>query len=389
MAKPAFNTFDPDLAGLLAPVPGALDTGPSMRYDPLFSAIRLAREEDDITLPRGEWERTLKKADWKLVASTCVQLLDGKTKDFQVAAWLCEAWIHLHQIAGLNAGITLLHGYAERYWSTVHPQIDDGDEDSRVAPFVWMNENLPLLLNLHVPLLWVADRKQSVVSLADWDKTLVTDTPTVEQARKAMPGDEKPLTRDDVVAAAASASNLSSLIQAKEQLQRAIAGWSALADLLDSKLLTDPPSIARVGEMLRRIERVVSSLVDGRDVVVAIKQQVLPETTLLHGTSDHNLPEVEVTMQPSNNASAHESVVPVAVLPVNGQINSREDAYRTLEAIAAYLLKTEPHSPTPYLIKRAVTWGRMSLVDLMLEVVREEGDMSRYLSLLGIKESME
>ena len=389
MVKPAFNTFDPDLAGLLAPVPGALDTGPSMRYDPLFSAIRLAREEDDITLPRGEWERTLKKADWKLVASTCVQLLDGKTKDFQVAAWLCEAWIHLHQIAGLNAGITLLHGYAERYWSTVHPQIDDGDEDSRVAPFVWMNENLPLLLNLYVPLLWVADRKQSVVSLADWDKTLVTDTPTVEQARKAMPGDEKPLTRDDVVAAAASASNLSSLIQAKEQLQRAIAGWSALADLLDSKLLTDPPSIARVGEMLRRIERVVSSLVDGRDVVVAIKQQVLPETTLLHGTSDHNLPEVEVTMQPSNNASAHESVVPVAVLPVNGQINSREDAYRTLEAIAAYLLKTEPHSPTPYLIKRAVTWGRMSLVDLMLEVVREEGDMSRYLSLLGIKESME
>ena len=384
MYKTAPAVFAPDLAGLLAPVPGALDTGPSMRYDPLFSAIRLAREEDDITVPRGEWERTLKKADWKLVAATCVQLLDGKTKDFQVAAWLCEAWIHLHQIAGLNAGIALLQGFAERYWETVHPQIDDGDEDARVAPFVWMNENLPLLLNLHVPLLVVADRKQPLVCLADWDKTLVVDTPTLEQSRKAMPGEEKPLTRDDVVAAAC-ASNLSSLIQTKEQLQLAIAGWSALADLLDSKMLNDPPSIARVGEMLRRIERVVSGLVDGRDVVV-IDEPVPPETSAPLETPDQNLPEVEVTMQAPNKAPPPESVAPVGVLPVNGQITSREDAYRTLEAISAYLLKTEPHSPTPYLIKRAVTWGRMSLVDLMLEVVREEGDMSRYLSLLGIKE---
>ena len=70
-------------------------------------------------------------------------------------------------------------------------------------------------------------------------------------------------------------------------------------------------------------------------------------------------------------------------------ITSREDAYRMLEAVAAYLQKAEPHSPTPYLVKRAVTWGRMSLADLMQEVVREEGDIARYFSLLGIKESRE
>lgn len=71
----------------------------------------------------------------------------------------------------------------------------------------------------------------------------------------------------------------------------------------------------------------------------------------------------------------------------SGAITSREDAYRMLEAVAAYLEKAEPHSPTPYLVKRAVSWGRMSLADLMQEVVREEGDIARYFSLLGIKES--
>ena len=73
----------------------------------------------------------------------------------------------------------------------------------------------------------------------------------------------------------------------------------------------------------------------------------------------------------------------------SGSISSREDAYRMLEAVAAFLEKTEPHSPTPYLVKRAVSWGRMSLADLMQEVVREEGDIARYFSLLGIKDSRE
>jgi type VI secretion system protein ImpA len=388
MAVLESSTFAPDLAGLLAPVPGALDTGPSLRYDPLFSVIRQAREEDDTTVPRGEWERTLKKADWKLAAATCLQLLDGKTKDFQLAAWLCEAWIHLHQIAGLNAGIALLHGFAERYWDTVHPQIDDGDEDARVAPFVWLNENLPLVLNLHVPLLQVPDRKQARVTLADWDKTLLVDAPTAEQSRKAVPGEEKPLTRDDVIAAAASANNLSVLIQTKQQLQQAIAGWTALADLLDSKLRTDPPSIARVGEMLRRIERVVSGLVDGRDLAVP-QEPELPNLKPPVETPDPRPPEVQKPMTVPAHPPVAASVFPGAELAISGSINNREEAYRMLEAISAYLMKTEPHSPTPYLIKRAVTWGRMSLVDLMQEIVREEGDMTRYLSLLGIKESSE
>jgi type VI secretion system protein ImpA len=73
----------------------------------------------------------------------------------------------------------------------------------------------------------------------------------------------------------------------------------------------------------------------------------------------------------------------------NGHIKSRADAYRMLEAVAAYLQRTEPHSPTPYLVKRAVTWGHMSLADLMQEVVQEEGDIARYFSLLGIKENRE
>ena len=382
MAAPVFEPFEPDIAALLVPVPGALESGSSMRYEPEFLAIRQAREEDDTTVPRGEWERALKKSDWKLVASTCLQLLGGKTKDFQVAAWLCEAWTHLHQIEGLNAAIQILHGYADKYWQTAHPLIDDGDEDARVAPFVWLNENLPLLLNLRVPLIYVPDRKSAAVSLADWDRTLVVDALTAEQVAKTAPGAEKPLTRD-VVISAASGANLSRLIQTKLQLAQAVRGWTQLAELLDSRVQSSPPSIARVTDMLRRMERVVASLVDGRDVVQVEAQQE-PESEQESQDEWHEPQEVQEVQQ-----TMKQPIKSPANFNLDGSVKSRDDAYRMLESIADFLMKTEPHSPTPYLIKRAVTWGRMSLVDLMLEVVREEGDMTRYLSLLGIKEGSE
>jgi predicted component of type VI protein secretion system len=68
-----------------------------------------------------------------------------------------------------------------------------------------------------------------------------------------------------------------------------------------------------------------------------------------------------------------------------GPIRSRADAYRQLEGIANFLQSIEPHSPTPYLVRRAVSWGRMPLPELMQEVLREEGDLNRLFTVLGLK----
>lgn len=63
---------------------------------------------------------------------------------------------------------------------------------------------------------------------------------------------------------------------------------------------------------------------------------------------------------------------------------NRDEAYAALEAIADYLSRVEPHSPTPYLLRRAVNWGRMPLPELMAEIVREEGDLNRLGNILGL-----
>lgn len=365
--------FLPETEALLAPIPGAEPAGVSMRYDPLYLGVAQAREEDDASLPMGEWERPLKKADWKAVASACSQLLGKRSKDFQAAAWLCESWIHLHQLDGFNAAVDVLTGLVERFWDTAHPQIEDGDDDARAASFIWMNENLPLTLKLHVTLLHLPDRIPSSVSLADWDQALIADNQKSEDKKTGAAG-ANPLTREELTASA-SGKNLAALIALQSRLQIATAKWDALARLLDDKMRNNPPSVARVGEMLRRIERAATSLIDGRVPVQPVASTPVPPSTPSNQ---------EQTMEA---AAPRQEDVPASqglVLP-SGPITSREDAYRMLEAVAAFLEKAEPHSPTPYLVKRAVTWGRMSLADLMQEVVREEGDITRYFSLLGIK----
>jgi type VI secretion system protein ImpA len=63
-------------------------------------------------------------------------------------------------------------------------------------------------------------------------------------------------------------------------------------------------------------------------------------------------------------------------------IADRAHAYRLLEAVAGYLARHEPHSPTPYLVRRAIRWGQMPLAELMRDMLREDGDVARYFSLL-------
>ena len=51
---------------------------------------------------------------------------------------------------------------------------------------------------------------------------------------------------------------------------------------------------------------------------------------------------------------------------------SREEAFEMLQGVAQFFKGSEPHSPVPYLVERAVRWGRMPLEEWLRDVIREE-----------------
>ncbi|MEG2005552.1 MAG: type VI secretion system protein TssA, partial [Bilophila sp.] len=79
-----------------------------------------------------------------------------------------------------------------------------------------------------------------------------------------------------------------------------------------------------------------------------------------------------------------------SALPTVVSVSSREQAYASLAALADYLMRTEPHSPAPWLVKRAVAWGNMSLTELLEELLGQGENLDSIRKLLGIpKENSE
>jgi type VI secretion system protein ImpA len=366
---------------LLKALPGDEPTGISARYDPVYAEIRIARESDDPSLPQGEWERPLKKADWSLVASLCSQTLRERSKDLQIAAWLTEAWIHLHQVEGLRAGIRLIKGMLDTYWEGVHPrQSEDGDYDARVAPLAWMNESIPLTLRLNVGLLPWPDRKPSYISLEDWTKAPLVAQTKSDDDQDNEPNSAAAPSRDELMLVGATTA-APHLLKLRESLTLALTDWKALDAMVDERLSKEAPSLSRVAETLGLIDRAITSLLSNRQNVSATTSRPPAEKAM----------DTDQPAEPTENAGdpAIKSAEPaedfVDLRLATGPIRSRADAYRQLEGIANFLQSIEPHSPTPYLIRRAVSWGRMPLPELMQEVLREEGDLNRLFTVLGLK----
>jgi type VI secretion system protein ImpA len=372
MAK--ITGFVVDLVPLLTPLTQDEPCGPSLRYTDTFAQIKEARSEDDASLPMGEWVRPLKKADWRAVESLCVDALVCRSKDLQIAGWLTEAWIHLHGMDGFIAGTRLLTGLCQSYWQALHPLFEPDEADLRAAPFVWANDALSHTLLLHLPLLPWPDMVPPFINLDQWQRAVSHEfSPKIAKKKTT---DEPPITRQAILDAAQS--HLKSLAELDDSVNRAIDEWAMLTALLDDKLAAEAPSQSKVAETLLKIRQAIRSLLNDRDPRDAIVPQQEPPIT-------ETSPPVSEPVTDSMKDDLTPPPAPMKDAPVlSGPISSRAEAYQLLELVAAYLARTEPHSPTPYLVKRAVTWGRLPLPALMQEVMREEGDLSRYFSMLGI-----
>ena len=79
-----------DLEALLTPISADKPAGESLRYSGVYEAVEEARREDDPSLPQGVWKTELKRADWREAARLCLDALETRAKDLQLAAWLLE-----------------------------------------------------------------------------------------------------------------------------------------------------------------------------------------------------------------------------------------------------------------------------------------------------------
>jgi type VI secretion system protein ImpA len=370
--------FAPDLEALLVPIPGDDPAGVSLRYEGTYDRVREARRADDPSLPQGVWAHELKRADWPGAAELCREALAARSKDLQLAAWLTEAWTGEHGFAGAAAGLAALLGLCEQYWDGAWPRGDDPEEtiDARARVFEWLDGRLVDLLG-QTPLTRPDIADAGTFTWVDRESALRLENTARRDAAGAKDAAAKgavTMARFDRAVALTPAPFHAARAEA---LTRAYDAASRLQTLLDGRCGAGAPGLLRLSALLANLRRWTQGVLPAP----AVEETPAPEPAM------PPTPENAASAAAAEPAQADDApaVVRVAVAPA-GRPTSREEAYRWLATASDYLAAAEPHSPVAYLVRRALAWGRLSLPELTLELMKQGYDLATLRALLGFEE---
>jgi type VI secretion system protein ImpA len=349
-------------ADLLLPISPDRPAGESLRFDPVYDEIKRLREQDDPTLPQGVWQRELKKADWKAVAALCAETLATRTKDLQVAAWLAEAWTHLEGFPGFERGVRLMTSLCRDFWPQLHPSFDEDGIESRIAPVLWIADRLVLPLK-RVPVTAPSSEDALPYGWSAWESGLFLAKQTAPEPK----AEERGLVPQPKFLVSVSLTPTAWFVTLAKQVSGAAAALAELDTVLTEQCgTTAAPSLGPLRAPLAAIQQFISRVLEERRGA----GEIVPAATT----------EAEVPMTQMEVAAA-----PAPPLVAPGAISTRAEAYQQLALAADFLMRTEPHSPVPYLIKRAISWGNMSLAELLAELLSKNADLPTIQTLLGMK----
>lgn len=375
---------------LLAPISKDQPTGVSLRYDPVYDRIQEARREDDASVPQGVWTTKLKRADWPGALTEIETALTKRSKDLQLAVWRVEALLQIEGLPGLTRGIRYLGALSQKFWPTLHPQIEEDDIEARLAPLYWLDEKLPARIG-QLPIAtveWAEDKPrpswfdlQSALRL----EPLASAKP--EDYRRAVEGGAA--TRA-LVEAAMRATPVAFYRKLHDDIRDGLGAIEELRGILNECCGDDAPEMRTFRDQLERLDLLATQhLTERGERLEAAAEgsppppapEPEPELETEAERQDERPAAQEDTEDEDDRVFSTRPARSRPGIPDDLTITSRREAYRLLALAADYLAEVEPHSPTPHLIRRAIAWGRMEFSDLMKELV-EEPDSRRAISKL-------
>lgn len=363
LQKPPVIDFD----AFLAPISEESPAGESLRYSGIYDEIAEARRSEE-ALSQGDWQTDLKTADYRKVIELATDALTNKTKDLQIAAWLSESLVMQHGFVGLRDGLKLVAELQDRFWDTLHPEIDEGDQEGRANAISWMDAQAAFAIR-KVPI------TQGVgYSFIDWEDakrfslppnfdSLPSEQQEALQAEQARAESEGKVSGELWKKARAQTRR-----QFCEELNYAIEECiDALKELnrVDDERY-DRNQVPSTPQLVKSIDDVHTQV----KKILADKREEEPDPT-----EEEDFANGETAEGGSAGSGGGGS---------RGSIDGRAEALRRLGEIASFFQRTEPHSPVSYLVQRAVKWGSMPLETWLQEVVKDENVLGNIRETLGL-----
>jgi type VI secretion system protein ImpA len=326
-----------NLDKLLAPIGPDRPCGEDLAFSSEVDAINRARQADDPSLEQGAWVTDLKEADWKFVAKQCTQLIETRSKDLQLAAWLAEALSRTAGLRALGDSLLVVAGLCERWWDGLYPLPDEGGVEQRIGILAWL-------------------AARGAGWLRDIALTPPPDAVGLRDLDVARTRGEEALAR---IEAARQRGTPGFHTGVRNDALHCLAALDRLERCLDERLGTDGPSLRGMRGALDDVLSFVPTMANVEEPGAA---------------------------EPPGSAPVPQPAPDAVRLPARGAgPQNRDEALALLRMVAAYFRRTEPHSPVAYLADKAAAWGEQPLHVWLRGVIKDDASFAQIEEILGVK----
>lgn len=279
---------------------------------------------------------------WQIVFAKATQILTNESKDLYVIQIIIQALVRIKGFAGLRDGLHLTYDMIEKYWDKLYPLPDQEHENNPIWPLANLNgtsdaNKSPLVKGIRMVSLINSPEQNTLSSVTCMDYLIKGDAFNSSITNYPSPEFFRAL---------------------REDIDECLSYLEKLCQIIKEKYGSDKFSSSNIRQ----------SLIDCRNAL-----------RILYN-------EDEITNKDQENTgleiSAEKNGIKQNFLQNN--FTNREVALQSVLKVAEFLEKTEPHSPVPSLLRKAVRWSRMSYADLLKEMIADESACKKVFTLTGI-----
>ena len=360
-----------DIESLAAPIEGVTPVGLNLRaqnspqslYTRLKDARAAARDAER-KADSAETPSNTQPPQWQDVVRLSYEALQTQSKDLEVACWLTEALVRTEGFGGLRAGLELVRQLLLRYGEKLSSMSGDDGIVTFLQPLTNLNgldgdgtliqPIRKVFLTVGAPGPFAAYQYHQASALAKVtdkavrERRVASGIPTLEQFEQAV-----------------RASPVEFLRKLLTELRGCLAALEALQALCAGNWGSDAPPTTRIRGELEQVAEILNPYTAGLlppDKASSIDAS--PANAVPHGANGESRAETPMSSNP---------------------VADREEALRTLAKVAAYFRVTEPHSPIAFTLDDLIRRARMSLPELLAELLPDANARRTFLTSAGIK----
>lgn len=262
------------------------------------------------------------ETDWRAIREASLEAL-GTSKDFRLLAHLAAAGVRIDGLQSLIDALTVASRWLNDNFDTVYPRVDE-DAVLRKNALNYFADRMAIVDALrHVPLV----RNQQLGSFSLRHLEIVAGQLTATE-------EDGPAPTEAQINGAFTAAPQEELKLLAASLEAGVGAIKSItAIMVEKQGVQAAPDTAPLAETLARMQQAVA-------------------------------PHIRVPVE--EGAAGADGAAGEASIP--GQIRSREDAIRSLDAISEFFRRAEPSSPVPLFVERAKRLIARDFLEVLAEL---------------------